>query len=494
MDSATQKKLLNGIRILVLDDDENVRTTVSSVMERHGSSRVVAAKDGCQGLHELLRHEFDLVILDLNMPGMDGMTFLREARKIWPWLGVVVLSGFISPAIKEELTLLKVHEIHDKPIAPSNLCRIVAAETARLRARLTAVAPVPFDQVQRQLRLLRQISDAALRDHELADSMMALSRGLGDLLPCDVAGILLLNQGNNVLVFHVRNAFSKNALEHLKTEVLHQVAMLGGRRKSVNEPDVTVFGLPLSPGDNGKEDGSTFTVPLIIEDRFEGLLVMASAAADAFSETDISLVYHAANHLSTVLAALQQMHQLAVRDSLTGLYNRRFLQETMNHYWSGSRRHKQELSVAILDIDRFKEINDRHGHFTGDLVLKEIGTLVLRTCRSSDVVARYGGDEVVVIMPQTPLDCAEIFTRRLLENVRTHVFRTVRGEPLAVSISVGVAGNLHADKLENWDGLISLADRALYAAKEHGRDGYCLSPNAGTAPAKRDRHDGSSKA
>lgn len=471
-------------RVLVLDDEEPVRRTLAAVLERRGY-RVSTAKNGCHGLQELLRHEFDLVVLDVRMPGLGGLVFLREMRKVWPALGTVVVSGFLDDAIRGALNALQVHEIHAKPLASTELYAAMEREMARLHARRAALAPVPFRQAQQPLRLLRQFSDAALLEYGPVESMMALSRGMGDMLPCGVVGILLLNptDAGGALVFHVRDTVAAAALDQLKTEILRQAAVFTGRPPDPAALEVTVFGLGAMP-EAGAELESSFMVPLLVEGRCGGLLVMAAAAPAAFSETDVSMVYHAANHLSTTLATLRHMHELAVRDPLTGLYNRRFLHETLDHCWAASLRYRQELSLAVLDVDRFKEVNDKHGHAAGDLVLKELGALLAEECRDADIAGRSGGDELLMVMPQTPLPAAETAVQRLLERIRTHVFRTPRGEPLGLSVSAGLAGSLHACRLAGWDGLVSAADLALYAVKEKGRGG-CGVAGSGSPPARR---------
>ncbi len=461
-------KILNGARVLVLDDDEGVQQILLSSLGRCGCT-TAAYEDGRKGLHALLKTPYDIVILDLQMPGMDGLTFLREARKIWPWLGVLVESAYIDNATREALLRLQVHEILEKPFPLNQLLAATAREMSRLQKRLQAVAPVPFDQVQRQLAMLRHISDTALHSTGISESMKELSRGLGDLLRCDVVGILILGEEERKLAFHVRNPYPKDLLAQLREDVVRQASLLSGNHLTPESLQIQTHGHPL--GENAPAGpGSTFTVPIMIGEHFDGVLVMASAAADAFTATDISLVYHTANHLSTTLAALQGMRQLAIRDSLTGLYNRRFLQETMDPFWSSSQRHQQELSVAILDVDHFKSINDSFGHHAGDRILTELAALTRKVCRTTDIVARYGGDEVVIVMPQTPLAAAETFARRLLEGVRKQRFQTGHDPGMNLTISIGLAGSLSAGPVTDWETLFTLADRALYAAKKQGRD------------------------
>jgi diguanylate cyclase (GGDEF)-like protein len=162
----------------------------------------------------------------------------------------------------------------------------------------------------------------------------------------------------------------------------------------------------------------------------------------------------------------RELHALTIRDPLTGLYNRRHLDERLSEAFALARRTGQPLSAMICDVDDFKQINDSRSHAVGDAVLREIAGILRRHLRRSDVCARYGGEEFVVIFPGTSLEAAERAARKLWALVRGHAWDVVDAG-LAVTISAGVAelaGEASHEKL-----LIE-ADRRLYAAKEEGKD------------------------
>jgi len=165
-----------------------------------------------------------------------------------------------------------------------------------------------------------------------------------------------------------------------------------------------------------------------------------------------------------------QLREEAIRDALTGLFNRRYLNETLTRELSRSQREHQPLSVVILDIDHFKQINDSLGHATGDDVLAAVAAVIQDGCRDSDIPCRYGGDELMVVMlnatPQASAATAERWRARLA-GFQYH------GQPLAISFSAGVAGYpRHAATLE---ALLKAADDALYQAKAQGRNRTVLS-------------------
>jgi diguanylate cyclase len=169
---------------------------------------------------------------------------------------------------------------------------------------------------------------------------------------------------------------------------------------------------------------------------------------------------------------LQQMSHLAAfaelrTDPLTCVYNRRAFDESLLNCLSQDHRYGTTFSLAMLDIDLFKRINDQHGHLHGDRVLQELAQLLRSEVRECDIVARYGGEEFVILMPQTELHVA----CNMAERVRSRI----RGS-LPVTVSIGVAGALPNDTS---NALLARADAALYSAKDAGRD--CVHINEGPA-------------
>jgi two-component system, cell cycle response regulator len=185
-----------------------------------------------------------------------------------------------------------------------------------------------------------------------------------------------------------------------------------------------------------------------------------------------------ASALSLALVARsQKLLRMATSDPLTGLFNRGYVDDRFAIELSRARRHGQQLTLAVIDVDRFKSLNDTHGHSAGDLVLRKIGAILRHSFRQSDTTGRYGGEEFVVILPETRIEEA----RQKLESLRELVASTPielspRGEFVNVTISAGLAG-LPEDGKEAAD-LFALADERLFQAKRDGRNRVVATPEA----------------
>lgn len=158
---------------------------------------------------------------------------------------------------------------------------------------------------------------------------------------------------------------------------------------------------------------------------------------------------------------------LSVTDPLTGLYNRRNLDVHLEREFLRAKRYKNDLSIAVIDIDFFKKVNDTYGHICGDYVLKEVSYMILETFRKTDLIFRYGGEEFVALLTETPVEKALIPLERLRQSIESHPF-SYNGNNIKVTISIGV--NANKEDIENASEFLDCADKALYYAKEHGRN------------------------
>lgn len=164
---------------------------------------------------------------------------------------------------------------------------------------------------------------------------------------------------------------------------------------------------------------------------------------------------------------VQLEHQASV-DGLTGVHNRRWMNDAFPRALQRSRRNKLPVAIMLIDIDHFKRVNDTHGHLVGDLALKAVSECLAHNLRPNDLMARYGGEEFAVLLPDTDLDGAMVAAERLRFMVANSTIQS-HGLPLKVTISIGI-GAVPAGQETELETLLGAADRALYRAKEFGRN------------------------
>ena len=165
---------------------------------------------------------------------------------------------------------------------------------------------------------------------------------------------------------------------------------------------------------------------------------------------------------------LKELKRLAICDGLTGIYNRRRIMEVLTLEVERASRYQTSLAILMLDLDHFKYINDRFGHQIGDLVLKTVAETMEKALRKVDVIGRYGGEEFMVVLPQTGIDAAKILAERLRNEVENMDFNLDSIDQLCITASLGIAVFDH--EKDDVDSFVNRADQALYWAKDTGRN------------------------
>ncbi len=173
----------------------------------------------------------------------------------------------------------------------------------------------------------------------------------------------------------------------------------------------------------------------------------------------------------------KEFREMAIRDGLTGLFNHRYAKERLDEEFDRSLRFGRELTVLFMDLDHFKFFNDTHGHQAGDEILQILAGLMMKNVRESDTLARWGGEEFIVIAPETSEEEGGVLAEKIRKAVAEHAFPHADKQPLGmVSLSIGMSSR--SEQTENAEKLLRFADDAVYAAKDSGRNRtiYCSGP------------------
>ena len=214
--------------------------------------------------------------------------------------------------------------------------------------------------------------------------------------------------------------------------------------------------------------------PTVVAAAYVGMVVVVLLSSTFLTTRVQSTRQHLRRQKAELARALEQIRQLATHDDLTGLLNRRAMLDRMQLEQRRSLRSGSPLLIAQLDIDHFKVVNDTHGHAAGDLVLQSFADTVRRNVRDTDVLARWGGEEFVLLLCDTPAADAVALMERLRQAVQAMQVPVPQGDgPITVTVSIGLARHTPADPLA---GTLERADQALYAAKAGGRNRVVPAP------------------
>ena len=444
-------------RILVVDD---IRTNIKVLEAKLTSDyyEVIAASNGPEALDAAVSQKPDLILLDVMMPGMDGFEVCRrlKANPDTAHVPVIMVTALGDPEDRVQGLSAGADDFLTKPVDDTSMFARVRSllrvklmlDELRMRERTSASLgvispPVPSlnedyaaaqillveDNPRDQVRLQRMI-EGQFRTEMTADGMDALNRARRTEYDSVVVSLSLQNPDGLRLCSQFRT-----------TEETRNVPIL----------------LLVGPDDQkqlvkGLEIGVTDYVVRPI-DRNEFIARLRAQVRRKRYQDRLRLHY-------------QQSMEMAVTDPLTGLYNRRYMASHLATLLAQSAS-QHGTAVAILDLDHFKQVNDTHGHPAGDDVLREVGNRIVRNIRGIDMACRYGGEEFVVLMPDTDLESSEVVANRLLNAIGGKPIQTRSAGELTVTCSIGCTSSIAGDTA---DSLLKRADEALYEAKHGGRN------------------------
>ncbi len=237
------------------------------------------------------------------------------------------------------------------------------------------------------------------------------------------------------------------------------------------------------------EEEKLLVLPLVCDKESLGLLILATATERHLGRDQALALDSAIRHLSLNVKNLKrfrQMQMFANYDALTKAHSRRHFETRLDEEIERFARYGGPLALIMLDIDRFKQVNDSYGHHSGDIVLREIAAILAQSVRSTDCCARYGGEEFAILLPHTEHKKAEILAERIRKRVASHLFQIEGNAALNITVSLGLA-SLAIDAPASKQALLRAADGALYEAKKRGRNCVCSAPQVQKSPAAREK-------
>ena len=221
--------------------------------------------------------------------------------------------------------------------------------------------------------------------------------------------------------------------------------------------------------------GSIIGMPLKMGERVVGVMNLSRDKTGGFSTSELRLLHMLANQAAVAISNAS-LHQIiskkAYTDTLTGLANRRALDEHLESEIINARRTNSSFAVIMMDLDGFKSVNDSFGHDVGDQVLRVVFNVVASGIRSSDFIARYGGDEVTLLLAKSDIQAARLVTEKILENLANFEIKALSAKSIKLGISGGIA--IYPSHGRSGAELLRAADAALYEAKKHHRGTFFI--------------------
>ena len=310
---------------------------------------------------------------------------------------------------------------------------------------------------------------------------------IDEFLRPDNWSLLLLDEAKQELYFELAVGKASQALKDVRVKVGQGIAGWVAEHGEVvivpdTSKDTRFFG---KVDEKTKMDTrSIVAVPVKFRETCLGVIELINCVGpDGFDPRDLKLLEALSDFAAIALENarhVKRIHELTIKDDCTSLYNARHMGFILDTEIYRSQRYNYEFSIVFIDLDHFKQVNDTHGHLVGSRLLSEMGDALKTNCRLIDFAFRYGGDEFVILLPQTSKDNAINVARRLHKLIRETVWLTKEGLNIRVTPSVGLAAYPVDSKTK--EGLLHLADEAMYLVKNTNRDSVAAA-NMGILPA-----------
>jgi diguanylate cyclase (GGDEF)-like protein/putative nucleotidyltransferase with HDIG domain len=336
----------------------------------------------------------------------------------------------------------------------------------------------------RHLALLNNISRNAIATLNPDEMLARIATELENGLSYDHIGIGLLDYASKEVVIQAEAGKRRNALGR---KTLLGEGLIGRVARTGEVGVVRNYGAESSaPAPVLEDSAAAVALPILYGDQLHGVLYVETAEPRDFSVEELQLLETLADLISGALhgaLSFQKAQEQAITDGLTRVKTHRFFMETLSAEWKRATRAGRPFSLVLIDLDRFKFVNDFYGHLEGDLVLRRVGEILEENCRRSDIVARYGGDEFVVLMPETNVEQA----RQLAAKLRSWVSSDELLRSKNVSGSFGVASfPVHGSTPQE---LIQVADASMYLSKHQGGNAVSTADHFDPGEAKRWKKD-----
>jgi diguanylate cyclase (GGDEF)-like protein len=337
-----------------------------------------------------------------------------------------------------------------------------------------------------EVAVFHELGKALTSSLQLDQVLRTIMEKLDEFLRPDTWSLLLLDDSRQELYFELAVGKGSQALKDVRIKVGQGIAgWVAQHGKAVIVPDVSKDTRFFSKVDERTkmETQSIVAVPVLFRENCLGVIELINCVGpDGFHAKDLKLLEALADFAAIAIENarhVKRIHDLTIKDDCTSLYNARHMDFILETEIYRSQRYSFEFSIVFIDLDHFKMVNDTHGHLMGSKLLREIGDALKSSCRLIDMAFRYGGDEFVIVLPQTSKENAIGVAKRLRDTIRDTTWLKKEGLNVRITPSVGVAAYPVDSKTKV--GLLHLADEAMYLVKNTSRDNVAAA-NVGIVP------------
>ncbi len=458
------------MRVIIFDS--NRKRLADAVKHAKKLNMDVTAVSKADSVKKTLMHgTYDLLILDDA-----AVTLIGALKKFDTTIPIVVMAEADTHLNYQKLFQNGVAGLIVRPYTAHSFRQVVRKAIAQRQNVLDSLQTVT--SLKRKIRELSTLSEivqainSSLKPEEILETIMAKA---ADLIKAEGWSVLLLDYETRELVFKATAGEAGKKLLGMRLKIGQGVAGWAARHgQSLIVPDVSKDPRFYSGIDAKTKfvTKSILCVPMRSKNKIIGVVeVVNKSDGEPFTNDDLEIFENLVAHVTIALenaAIYRKMEEASLIDDLTKLYNLRYCNQYLDKFLAERKSEFGIVSLIFLDIDFFKLVDDNFGHLVGSETLRRVGERLRRTVRKNDVLVRYGGDEYIVILPNTDKQTATAIAERIRKEIAREPFFTFDNQKFSISVTLGVA--TYPEDAKTRDELIGKADKAMYDGKLSGRD------------------------
>ena len=458
---------------------------------------MIIAEDGIQAAELAFEKHPDLIISDIEMPKMDGYQVCRLLKNDPSTANTPIIlltslesSGSVFWGYQTGADLYLIKDFKPEELFTALEDLFFKYDIQNKKTKKTVAEKVGAFQVMGKLNkymdkrlfeitLINEINQVAVNLTSISDTLISLLTILDKAIENHIIGFAIFTEENEIVL-----SIKKNKNVSKRTMELFQYHILEGLSFQVSK-DIADFKIEVEISESGDisnynnipepefDISLMYSIPIRAKEENFGILNVYHPEMSKITVFPKQLLEKLRSYISTTISATamySKIKTLSVLDGLTGLYNRRYIMELFKIEFNKTGRYNTALSIVMIDIDDFKKINDSYGHLSGDMVLKSLSNIIKSNLRNFDLPGRYGGEEFILILPETSKDKGKIVAERIRKQVEDYTFKTISGEAISITISLGISGLGDLTEIKSEMELIKIADSRLYQAKKEGKN------------------------
>lgn len=475
--------------ILIVEDSRTQQLALKMSLTNEGFN-VIIAGDGIEGYNKVITERPDLIISDINLPELNGYQFCRLLKneastssipiilltslsqkqdRFWGekagadrYIVKDAVNARPEELIKEIKGLLK-----GKAGKAGKIALKAPAESEVKEAVIMGRVNDLFDRLLFQSTIMGEVKDLTALINNRSRLVEEFFEIMASLFDYKAAGLLILYNESPVLYLDIRGVSLNNEdIERIRDTSLRKA----GIAIPVEDIKIEIIGSKVARSVKSSIFFSAIYLLSIHKEVLGNISIFNDSEYTTDNKNTLSIIGKELAVVMKLMLLYEENERLTITDGLTRVYNRRYFELHLEQEIEEAKRYNTKLSMIMLDIDKFKLINDTYGHQQGDIILVNLAKALKKNIRGSDFVVRYGGEEFAIMMPGIDREEGIVMAEKIRKIVESHPFPgKKRGESMNITISLGVA-EYNPDVMKSSDDLIRYADNALYEAKAGGRN------------------------